>query len=339
MHTLVIGGTGFLGYYVVNELLRQGHEVTVLCRNPQVAEHLFIKEVHFIKGDINRLNLLEMEQILKNVQGLVFAAGVDERAKPAGDVYSFFHQANVVTCERLFYAARHSPVTHAVLLNSIFGYMDRMHPELQVAKHHPYVRSRVEQARISLAIAQDAFALTVLEVPWVFGASHRARHPWVALINYVRAIVPLLVTAGGANMMSTNSVAQAVYGALTYPTKSRVLPIGDTNMSWQTLLEHICVFVNRKDCNINLISDRVFKDMTRTGGTFKDLLGIGSGMDTAHLPDIILNETFYNAEESRQLLKYQTGDLLKAIRETAESTPEHQLLKSWRKSMNLFLNL
>ncbi len=104
-------------------------------------------------------------------------------------------------------------------------------------------------------------------------------------------------------MISTDSVAQAVVGGLVYPQQSEALPVGDTNMNWVNLLEIICDCVGRKDKTINIITERVFRDMTKTGGTLKDLLNIGSGMDTTYLPDIILNETYYDAKKSQQILK------------------------------------
>lgn len=338
MHTLVIGGSGFLGYHIVNELLSQGQQVTVLCRNTDKAKQLFADRVNLVQGDIYQLSMPQMEQILKPCQGLVFAAGVDERAKPEGDTRQYFYQGNVVPCEKLFYVARHCNIDHAVLLNSIFAYMDRAYPEMELANRHPYVYSRVEQSRMALQMADGIYTMTVLEVPWVFGPSHGANNLWGNLINYVRT-APLLVTPGGANMISTDSVAQAVVGGLLYPQQSEALPIGDTNMNWVNLLEIICDCVGRKDKTINTITERAFRDMTKTGGTLKDLLNIGSGMDTTYLPDIILNETYYDAKKSQQILKYRTGDIMLAIQSAVDATPENTLVKGWRKGLNLLSSL
>ena len=41
MKVLVIGGTGFIGKYLVEKLLNRGHEVTIFSRNEKKVRHLF----------------------------------------------------------------------------------------------------------------------------------------------------------------------------------------------------------------------------------------------------------------------------------------------------------
>ena len=49
MKVLVIGGTNFVGPYVVRQLLKMGHEVTVFHRGQTTAE--LPEEVKWLKGD------------------------------------------------------------------------------------------------------------------------------------------------------------------------------------------------------------------------------------------------------------------------------------------------
>ena len=41
MDVCVTGGTGFIGSYVVEELVRNGHRVTILARNVDKGERLY----------------------------------------------------------------------------------------------------------------------------------------------------------------------------------------------------------------------------------------------------------------------------------------------------------
>jgi UDP-glucose 4-epimerase len=60
MKILVTGGTGFIGSYVVMELVHLNHNITILVRNPnKVMEFHKIKNIELIKGEITDTKLLE----------------------------------------------------------------------------------------------------------------------------------------------------------------------------------------------------------------------------------------------------------------------------------------
>ncbi len=335
MRVLVVGGTGYIGYHIVGELIKSGHEVSVLCRNRIKSAAFMPEAAHLIEGDVNRLSIENYVGLLRPFDGLIYAAGVDERSKPIGESFEFYRKGNVEPCERLFKAVRSSNITHAVLLSSILSYMDRTFPEMELSKYHPYIRSRAEQNRICRELAGNDYVLSVLEVPWVFGASHEQIPVWVSLVTYVRGAYPLIVTRGGANVMSVRSVAKAAMGALLYPAESSTMPIGDVNMSWKTLIEHICNACGRRDKAVSLLPGKMFHYLSATGGLLEDLLGEQSGLDKAYMSDLVLKETYYDPAESQDRFQYKGGDLITAIQETVDATPENKHLKKWRKYFNV----
>jgi nucleoside-diphosphate-sugar epimerase len=52
MHIFLTGATGYVGSPVLDALLRAGHEVTSLVREPAKAEHLTRRGVHAVRGDL-----------------------------------------------------------------------------------------------------------------------------------------------------------------------------------------------------------------------------------------------------------------------------------------------
>jgi nucleoside-diphosphate-sugar epimerase len=53
MRTFLTGATGYIGSAVLDALLRGGHEVTALVRDPEKAERLTLRGVHAIIGDLS----------------------------------------------------------------------------------------------------------------------------------------------------------------------------------------------------------------------------------------------------------------------------------------------
>src|SRR6266508_3497934 len=52
MRVLVTGGTGFVGTHLVNTLLRRGHSVAVLTRQPDRARNRYNRPVERCRGDV-----------------------------------------------------------------------------------------------------------------------------------------------------------------------------------------------------------------------------------------------------------------------------------------------
>lgn len=334
--TLVIGGTGFIGYHIVGELLRREFAVSVLTRNPDKHRHLFPDNVHYVQGDLDQLTVEQLAEKLKSFDKLVFAAGIDERTEPIGDAWEFFEHANVDSCEKVFRAAQQSNITHAVLLSSIFLQVHHQHPELKLAERHPYIHSRVEQHRVSEALANHHFVLTTLEVPWVFGTAPHISSQWNSLITYVRSATPLMVCRGGANVVAVQTVAEAVAGALSYPTQSLRLPVGDLDVSYQQLVELLCQYADRRDVQIRNVKEDFFRQIMGAGGLFRKLFNIPAGLDITHLPELLMRDIHVDNRESQTLLRYQTGKALEAIRETVHTAAENRYLKGWRKLLNVW---
>jgi len=333
---LVIGGTGFIGYHIVLELLRRNYAVSVLTRNPDKHRSLFTDTVQTVQGDLDQLSVEQLADKLKPFDTLVFAAGVDERTEPSGDAWEFFHHANVASCEKVFRAAQQSNITHAVLLSSIFLHVHHQHPELKLSERHPYIRSRVEQHRVSEALAKNHFVLTTLEIPWVFGTAPHITSQWNSLITYVRSATPLMVCRGGANVVAVQSVAEAAAGALLYPTTSSRQAVGDLDLSYQQLVELLCRYADRREVQIRSVQEDFFRQLMGAGGLFRKLFNIPAGLDITYLPELLMQDIHVDNRESQTLLRYQTGIAEQAIRDTVHASAENRYLKGWRKLLNVF---
>jgi nucleoside-diphosphate-sugar epimerase len=76
-NVLVTGGAGFIGSHIVDRLLQEGFEVTVIDnfskgRIENISAHLQRKDFHLVKGDIRDLNLIK--KTLKDVDAIFHEA-------------------------------------------------------------------------------------------------------------------------------------------------------------------------------------------------------------------------------------------------------------------------
>ena len=76
MRTMVIGGTGLLGYHSVNHLLANGHDVTVLAL-PPAPEGVFPDSVAIELGNLGEMSDSDLDAVMAGHDWLVFAAGTD----------------------------------------------------------------------------------------------------------------------------------------------------------------------------------------------------------------------------------------------------------------------
>lgn len=328
--TLVFGGSGFLGRYIVDALKADGHRVTVVSRNPGAAHALLPKGVKTVAGDLRSIDWDALVALIRGHSALVYAAGADERVKPDGDPLAYYRRENVDTAQRVFEAAAEAGIERAVLLNSIFSTLDRLRPELELPRHHSYIRSRVEQRDMALAVARGHFVATVLEIPWVFGDSRGSDSQWASLIEMLRVTPALFAPRGGTVVVSARNVGAAAAGALRYPKRSSAVPVGDRWMSWDELFSTLARCCGRPPMSVARVPDKLLTQFNQLSGLGQRLFRLRSGLDYGRMQDFLLDETPVNLRNSRQRLGYAPGDLDSAFAETVASVPESRATRALR---------
>ena len=69
MKTLVVGNTGFLGYYIVQTLLANGHDVTGVSLTPASEELPDLPQVRQVLADLGQLSDEELLALLEGMEG------------------------------------------------------------------------------------------------------------------------------------------------------------------------------------------------------------------------------------------------------------------------------
>ncbi len=315
----MLGGTGFIGYHTTPELLRRDWQVTCVGLAPGPAPGLFPPGARIELCDFDRLPDDGALALLSGHDAVVFAAGADDRVLPPAPALDFFRRRNVAPAARFFRLAAAAGANSGVLVGSYFAGFCRTHPEWRLAEHHPYVRSRLEQADAALAACAGRLRLTVLELPWVFGAMPGTRPLWTPLVRYVRRAPVLFFTRGGTALVSVRLVAEAVAAALDRGSHGARLTIVEQNRSWSDLLGEISALAGRRKRVVPLPAALV-RWGARAVRLGHRLRGRESGLDPVAFVRFQTEETFVDPQPARSALGLSAGDLAAALADTVRAS-------------------
>ncbi len=251
---MIIGGTGFLGYYTAKLALSKGYTVGSISILDDDLENKdldswYPKEIKNTLIDVFTAKEEELIPLLKGYDYMIYAVGPDDRYTPKAPSYDFFHFRLVESCAKVFRAAEKAGVKKAVVYNSYFAYFDRVHPEMKLKEKHPYVRCRVEQAKL-LNEQKKNMEVVVLELPYIFGSMDARLPIWrdVFLNRYVNGHKTVFFSKGGTTMIAVEHIAEAGIGAIEYGKDGERYPIGDENRSFRWMLSYMseCKGIKKK---------------------------------------------------------------------------------------------
>lgn len=193
---LVIGGTNFIGPYVVRQLIEMGHEVTVFHRGETQTD--LPKEVKWIKGD--RQHLSDYRLQLQNLSPQVVLDMIPYTAKDAQDVVNTFkdiarivaissqdvYRARDIVWQRETGIIDPTPLTeNSPLRSQLYPYRDLSDDPFA----HDYDKIPVEQVYLNAT----ELPATIIRLPMVYGAGDRQHrlYPYVKRMDDKRPAIVL----------------------------------------------------------------------------------------------------------------------------------------------------
>ncbi|AIT80563.1 NAD-dependent epimerase/dehydratase family protein [Novosphingobium pentaromativorans] len=230
MKILVIGGNGMVGGHAALRLAAAGHDVTLASRTRPDSgplAQLAWKAVDYLAPDA--------QAVLRGFDAAVFAAGQDPRHVPKGaDAASHYAQANGEGVPRFFAAAKAAGVGRAVLIGSFYP---QAAPEL--VETDPYVASRLAADEGARKLADDNFHVAVLNAPFIIGEVPGLIVPSAdAMARWALGALdlPRVAPPGGVNVITCNTLSDAIEGALVRGENGKAWLIGDANLSYARYL-------------------------------------------------------------------------------------------------------
>lgn len=230
MKILVVGGTGMIGGHCALYLRDKGHQVCIAGRHaPTPGTPL--AELEFIQCDYIANNL--PLATLAGFDAVVFAAGNDVRHLPK-DINEELHwqRSNIEGVPQFVASVRNAGVRHLVYVGSFY-------PQVapQLVNSNAYVRSRQLADQGARALSTAAFRVVSVNAPFVAGGVPGLLVPmFKAYTDYAFgrfAPMPEFTPTGGVNFISTQSLSEAIEGALLHGENGKAYLVGDENLSFQ----------------------------------------------------------------------------------------------------------
>lgn len=299
MKIFMIGGTGLLGCAAAQLFIDKGHSVKSIALPPLPEGAPIPEEMELVFGNFMEMSDDEIKGMMKGCDCLVFAAGIDERVEFPAPVYKQYEKFNINPTRRLITLAKECGLTNSVILGSYFSYFAKEHPEMELTKKHPYIRSRIEQEEVALSLADDDMSVAVLELPYIFGTQPGRRPVWVILIEQLHRMPGVtMYPKGGTAMLTVRQVAEVIVGAAESNKGANAYPIGYYNLTWDQFLAIVHKAMGKPNRKIIHIPNWMFRLFGKTMLKTYAKNNIDPGLNTADLADIMGMNTFIDKKWS-----------------------------------------
>ncbi|CAM3177761.1 NAD-dependent epimerase/dehydratase family protein [Sporolactobacillus spathodeae] len=319
MKLFMIGGTGLLGSEAAKELISRGHEVTSIALPPLPSGAVLPPKMKIEFGNYLEMTDEEIEAHFAGCEGFIFAAGVDERVEGPAPIYALFKKYNIDPVKRLLRLAKKAGIKHSVILGSYFAYFNRIWPEKELTKWHPYIRSRKDQEDVALSFADEGFDVAVLELPYIFGTQPGRKPVWMFLVESIRNMKWLtLYPRGGTAMVTVRQVGQAIAGAIERNRGGHCYPIGYDNMKWKELLNIAHKYLGCPNKKVVTIPDWLYALGGKKLMKEQKAKNIEGGLNMVKFTELQCSELFIDKSLGCEILGVQQDNIDRAIGDSIE---------------------
>lgn len=250
--SLVVGGAGYIGTHVVQELLRAGHRVRILDRllygRGPIQDVLDDPRVELVEGDVT--DIVKLLEAMRGVSSVIHLAGLVGDPACAVDE-AFTRHTNVIATRMVKEAALSLGVQRFIFASScsVYGTTEREVGETdELNPVSLYARTKIDSEHELLLCPDENFAVTVLRFATVFGHSRRPRFDLVANLFTAQAMTDRRITLTGEGQwrpfVHVRDLARAivlVLGSDREAMRGQIFNVGDErlNMTIGQLAENV----------------------------------------------------------------------------------------------------
>jgi dihydroflavonol-4-reductase len=241
MRVLVTGATGFVGSWVVRELLARGHAVRALVRTQSSLANLEGLALERAEGDVT--DRPSVERALQGCQGVVHIAGVAHFR--SGDE-ARLHAVNHASVGIVLGAALRAGVKRAVLTSSVAAMGGTLEPAVMDESRETnaesfgidYFVSKLRGEREALRLAGEGLPVSVVRPSVVLGPGDIYDSSATTFLALARRQLPVAVR-GGASFCDVRDVARGHAEALERGRPGEVYILGGHNLDILEMVQRV----------------------------------------------------------------------------------------------------
>ncbi|PWU22759.1 NAD(P)-dependent oxidoreductase [Candidatus Cerribacteria bacterium 'Amazon FNV 2010 28 9'] len=297
---LVVGGGGYIGSHVVEQLLKEGYDVRVFDTFVYGKEVLaaFAKNKHLelIEGDIS--DMYKLTLAMQGVGAVIHLAGIVGDPACAVDPVLTRH-VNIISTRILKESAKAFGVGRFIFASSCSVYGAADHVVDEQSKLNPvslYAQTKIDSEEELLHDTHDTFHPTILRFATVFGHSRKPRFDLVANLFVAQAYNDGVITLTGADQwrpfIHVSDVARAIILTLKAPQTAvsrKIFNVGDEELN--KTIEHMATYAgeivgkNKKGKNIRIERAQTRNDRRNYVVSFKRIQQVLGFHHSISIPD------------------------------------------------------
>lgn len=321
MRVVMIGGTGFLGYFTCRDLVAAGHRAVAVGFTPPDPGTM-PDGVESVACNADTCDDRELDALLAGADCVIHAAGADGRFSDKAPAINAFRARNVAPIARLVPAMKKAGARNLIIFGSYYTALARSRAGLVELSRNAYPQSRQEQMDLAFQLAGPEMTVNVLELPYIFGGAPGRGTLWGYVMDKVRVAGPVHVPGGITACVTASQVAAAALGAVERQAGHAAWPIGGENLSYRTIYGH---FAAALGVTPELVAADPLAEQQAAEAQRARLAadGIETGYDPRDVARWQESDLGLDPASAMAALGYRPDDLAVAIRDTVAATLAH----------------
>lgn len=320
MKIFVTGATGFIGSLLVNRLAGEGHDVTILVRNPSGLPEFTAKGIHVLQGDI-----FDMEVLKQGTAGCDRVYHLAAYARPTSLDNSMFSKTNIEGTENVLNASQVQGVRRVIITStagtigySADGSMLDETAGYRAEYHTEYERTKALAEQLAIGRANKLMDVVVVNPTRVFGPGK------ISVSNSVTRIIDMycrgtwrIIPGDGSSVGNYSFIDDVVGGHILAAENGRSgerYILGGENVSFNRFFEVLGGACGRHRKLVK-ISGRTLKAIARFTGHIGAIAGKPPLISEAWI-DKYLNDWVLSGKKAEIELSYKVTPFEEGVEKT-----------------------